>query len=209
MNNIIQFPTVTEVQTQICSLPDRPAFMLASDLAEFYGTSTRRINEAVKRNPKRFPEDFCFVLTELETALLKSQNATSMMANRSLPFGFTEAGAIALSGVLKTDRAAEVSVIVNRGFVTMRNSQQQIAYDITEGLRMETMSRKPGRIRVARYAQLGWSFHKIWRKEKAAKRKIVEFISELVALGEIAEAPEGTPFNLIEEPDQLTMFADG
>lgn len=117
--------TIATVQSRIFTLPNRPPFMLDSDLAEFYGTRTDLINTAMKRNADRFPEDFVFRLTEDEFAILTTQNAFSSGVShggrRYLPLAFTHAGAYALSAVLKTPRAAEVSVMVFRAFAAMRS----------------------------------------------------------------------------------------
>ena len=77
--------------------------MLDSDLAELYQLPTKRINEAVKRNPNRFPQDFMFRINQNEWAHLKSQNATSSWGGRrTLPYCFTEHGVLMLSSVLKS-----------------------------------------------------------------------------------------------------------
>jgi len=70
--------------------------MLDADLAELYGTETRRLNEQVKRNIKRFPKDFCFQLTQEEYSILRSQFATSRRhgGRRYMPYVFTEHGAL-------------------------------------------------------------------------------------------------------------------
>ena len=97
--------------------------MLDSDLAAIYGVTTKRLNEQIKRNLKRFPLDFAFVLTPEEFQNLKSQIATSSFSHggrRSLPMAFTEYGAIMAANVLKSDRAADMSVFVVRAFVRMR-----------------------------------------------------------------------------------------
>jgi len=96
--------------------------MLASDLANIYGVETRALNQAVKRNEKRFPADFMFQLTAEETGNLKSQFVTSSWggARRALPYAFTEHGAIMLASVLNSERATEMSVYVVRAFVRLR-----------------------------------------------------------------------------------------
>jgi phage regulator Rha-like protein len=96
--------------------------MLDADLAEVYGVTTKRLNEAVKRNAPRFPEDFVFQLTPQEHATLRSQNATSKGSGgrRYLPYAFTEHGAIMAANVLNSPRAAQMSVFVVRAFVKMR-----------------------------------------------------------------------------------------
>lgn len=100
--------------------------MLDADLARLYGVATRRLNEQVRRNADRFPDDFAFQLTNQELASLMSQNATSSDARRSHggrrkpPLVFTEHGAIMAASVLNTPRAVEVSVFVVRAFVKLR-----------------------------------------------------------------------------------------
>lgn len=99
--------------------------MLDSDLAMLYQVETKRLNENVKRNQKRFPESFCFQLTEEEYIDLKSQFATSNEVNghggrRKLPYAFTEQGIAMLSAVLKSDVAIQVSIKIMNTFVEMR-----------------------------------------------------------------------------------------
>lgn len=95
--------------------------MIDRDLAELYGVETRRLNEQVKRNIKRFPEDFMFQLTQLEFDNLKSQIATSSWGGRrTLPFVFTEQGVAMLSSVLNSDRAIAVNIQIIRVFTKMR-----------------------------------------------------------------------------------------
>ena len=99
--------------------------MLDSDLAQLYHVETKRINESVKRNPKRFPFDFWFELTqeEYEQISLKSQTATSngRGGRRKLPKVFSEQGVAMLSAVLSSDFALEVSVNIMKAFVAMRH----------------------------------------------------------------------------------------
>lgn len=87
--------------------------MLDSDLAELYGVTTKRLNEQVRRNLFRFPEDFTFQLTESETDFLRSQFATSNEGRggrRYLPYVFTEQGVAMLSSVLNSERAIKVNI---------------------------------------------------------------------------------------------------
>jgi len=95
--------------------------MLDFDLAGIYQVETRRLNEAVKRNIKRFPSDFMFQLTTDEFKHLKSQIATSSWGGtRKLPHAFTELGATMLSSVLRSDVAIDASILVVRAFVAVR-----------------------------------------------------------------------------------------
>ena len=97
--------------------------MLDADLAQLYGVSTKRLNEQVKRNRDRFPEDFMFQLNPTEVNNLRSHFATSKKergGRRYAPYAFTEHGAIMLAAVLNTHRAIEMSVFVVRAFVRLR-----------------------------------------------------------------------------------------
>jgi len=95
--------------------------MLDFDLAGIYQVQTGRLNEAVKRNIKRFPPDFMFQLTKEEWQNLISQFATSSWGGtRKLPFAFTELGATMLSSVLRSDVAIDASILVVRAFVAAR-----------------------------------------------------------------------------------------
>ena len=96
--------------------------MLDADLAALYGVSVKRLNEQIKRNTKRFPEDFAFKLTDKEWNNLKSQIATSSShgGRRKLPYAFTEHGAIMAANVLKSEQAETMSVAVVRAFVKLR-----------------------------------------------------------------------------------------
>ena len=99
------------------------AVILDSDLATLYGVTTKRLNEQVRRNKKRFPKDVCFQLTEHEWDSLRSQNATSKKGRggrRYCPFAFTEHGAIMVANVLNSNQALETSVAVVRAFVRLR-----------------------------------------------------------------------------------------
>jgi len=96
--------------------------MLDADLAALYGVSTRVLNQAVKRNQGRFPEDFMFRLTEAERAevITKCDHLRPLRFSPSLPHAFTEHGAIMLASLLNTQVAVEASVQVVRAFVRLR-----------------------------------------------------------------------------------------
>ncbi|MDE3184944.1 MAG: ORF6N domain-containing protein [Bacteroidota bacterium] len=95
--------------------------MLDKDLAEMYGVQVRRLNEAVKRNIMRFPEDFMFQLKQNEWSNLKSQFATSSWGGtRKLPYAFTEQGVAMLSSVLNSETAIQVNIQIIRLFTKMK-----------------------------------------------------------------------------------------
>ena len=99
--------------------------LLDRDLATLYGVETRRINEQVKRNIERFPEDFCFQLDATEHNFLRSQIATSKNETRGgrqyFPYAFTEQGVAMLSSVLKSESAIKVNIAIMRAFVQLRH----------------------------------------------------------------------------------------
>ena len=97
--------------------------MLDSDVAFFFGTEVKKLNQQMKRNVGRFPSDFCFQLNSIEFNELRSQNVTIDVryGNRKyLPYAYTEHGVLALAGVLKNEIAAKMSVEIVRKFVQMR-----------------------------------------------------------------------------------------
>lgn len=100
--------------------------MLDEDLALLYGVETKRINEQVKRNIERFPDNFCFRLSSDDISNLKSQNATSSWGGRrTLPYAFTEQGVAMLSTVIKSDTAIKVSVQIINAFVDLVKSAKK------------------------------------------------------------------------------------
>ena len=133
MGNVLIATQLTNIQNLVYSICGK-IVMLDSDLAKIYGVSTSRLNEQVKRNLLRFPEDFMFQLTKEEWTDLMSQNAISKIeedmlfqnairnrgGRRKLPYVFTEHGALMLASVLNTDQAITASLQVVRVFVKMR-----------------------------------------------------------------------------------------
>lgn len=96
--------------------------MLDRDLAALYGVETKRLNEQVKRNRERFPQDFMFQLTSGEATSMRSQFATASKRNiGSRPYAFSEHGAIMAASILNSPRAIEASLWVVRAFVKMRD----------------------------------------------------------------------------------------
>lgn len=114
--------------------------MLDNDLADLYEVETRRLNEQVKRNIDRFPEDFMFQLTKEEFEYLKSQIATSSWGGRrKLPFVFTEHGVLMLSSVLNSDRAINVNIQIMRIFTRVR---QLLNENLSVKLELEKIKKK-------------------------------------------------------------------
>ena len=100
--------------------------LLDADLASLYGVPVKSLNQSVKRNSERFPEDFMFHLTTEETSSLRSQTVTLETPGRGvhrkyLPFAFTELGVAMLSSVLRSARAVQVNIEIMRAFVHLRD----------------------------------------------------------------------------------------
>lgn len=96
--------------------------MLDSDIAKLYGVETKVLNQAVKRNLERFPNDFMFQLTKNEWENLKSQSVTSSQwgGRRTPPYAFTEQGVAMLSSVLKSEQAIKINIAIMRVFIKIR-----------------------------------------------------------------------------------------
>ena len=123
--NIVKY-SVEEIENLIYTIRGKQV-MLDSDVAMLYHYETKKINQTVKRNIERFPEEFCFRLTEEEKENMWSQIVTSSKNDNNkhrgkkyLPYAFTEQGIAMLSGLLKNDIAVQVSINIINAFVSMR-----------------------------------------------------------------------------------------
>jgi hypothetical protein len=111
--------------------------MLDTDLAELYGVPTKRLNEQVKRNSTRFPDDFMFQLTadEKREVVAHCDHLKKLKYSKTLPFAFTEHGAIQAANILKSPQAIETGIFVVRAFIHLRelvNSNQELAKRLHE-----------------------------------------------------------------------------
>jgi len=111
--------------------------MVDSDLATLYGVTTKRLNEQVKRNIKRFPSNFMFQLTEIEKAevVANCDHLKKLKFSSSLPYVFTEHGTMMLGNVLSSDRAIEFSIKIVEAFIKMReflNNNLSVKLEIEE-----------------------------------------------------------------------------
>ena len=97
--------------------------ILAADLAKVYGVTTKRLNQQIKRNRERFPEDFMFQLTaeEKNEVVANCDHLSNLKFSPALPYAFTEHGALMAASVLNSERAIETSVFVVRAFVQLRH----------------------------------------------------------------------------------------
>jgi len=152
--------------------------VLDSDLAALYQVQTSRLNQAVKRNANRFPQDFMFQLTENEVEYLISQIAISKPGRggrRTLPYAFTEHGIAMLSSVLNSERAVQVNIMIVRAFIRLREMVSQ-SKDIAA--RVEKLEHKQDRVAsvievlVEDIDKLADEVKRIKRAPSAAKRRI-------------------------------------
>ena len=107
--------------------------ILDADVADLYGVETKRINEAVKNNPDKFPEDYMFVLTYEELQVLRSTNSTANILwskfstkRRTLPKAFTEKGLYMLATILRSKRSIEVTFAIIETFVKVRKMKREL-----------------------------------------------------------------------------------
>jgi phage regulator Rha-like protein len=112
--------------------------MLDFDLAELYKVETRVLNQAVKRNAKRFPKDFMFKLTAKEWETISSQNVMSSLKNRGkayIPYAFTEHGVTMLASILKSERAVKMNIAIVRAFIALKQiatQRKEIEHQLAE-----------------------------------------------------------------------------
>ncbi len=121
MTNKNLIPSVVQIEAKILLIRGQKV-MLDADLAELYGVETKRLNEQVRRNIERFPEDFMFRLAaeEKSEVVANCDHLAKLKYSPTMPYAFTEHGALMLGNVLKSDRAVEVSLMVVRTFVHLR-----------------------------------------------------------------------------------------
>lgn len=128
---------IGQIERKIVSVRGRQV-ILDRDLAALYGVETKSLNQTVRRNLDRFPDDFMFILDLKEEPGLKSQIVTSSWGgNRKPPLAFTEQGVAMLSGLLRSKRAVEANILIMRAFVQMRHLLLSNAHIINRVQRLE------------------------------------------------------------------------
>jgi hypothetical protein len=143
MSQVHSFVPIAKVEHKIHLIRGQKV-MLDRDLAAIYGVPTFRLNEAVKRNRKRFPPDFMFQLNKDESISLTSQIAMSKErrgGRRTLPYVFTEHGVAMLSTVLRSERAIQMNIAIMRAFIRLR---EMIAAHKELAARIEKLEKSHG-----------------------------------------------------------------
>lgn len=150
--------------------------MLDFDLAELYEVETKALNQAVKRNSDRFPDDFMFQITPGEYKSLRSQIVTLEQGkgkhSKYLPYAFTEQGVAMLSGILKSKRAVEVNISIMRAFVFMR--QYALSHkDLTD--KLKKLESKYNKKFKDIHAAISYLIEKDMQQEKQTNRKRIGY----------------------------------
>ncbi len=132
-NNLI---TVDILRQKIFTIRGKRV-MLDRDLSELYEVETKKLNQAVKRNIKRFPDDFMFKLNEdeLKELVTNCDHLQNLKYSYQMPYAFTEHGVAMLSSVLKSDRAIEINIQIMRAFIALRQlatENQELANRISQ-----------------------------------------------------------------------------
>ena len=135
--------TATESVGQKILLIRGQRVMLDADLAELYGVATKALNQAVRRNAERFPADFMFQLTgtEKQEVVTNCDHLAKLKFSKTLPHAFTEHGALMLGNVLNSTRATQVSLLIVRAFVQLR---EMLASHKELAARLDALEQKIG-----------------------------------------------------------------
>ena len=186
---------IAGIQARIHTLPGRPPFMTAPELAEVYQKRPKDVFEVVRRHPKRFPDDFAFYLTEAEETAMWPQIAATSARKRddTRMLCFTHAGAYALSAVLTSDVAIDVGIAIFRAFAAMEAAALAEARAMFAKLQVEEATRRPIRAKVILGANAGLSFDAIWRSGSYSRALVAATLRECHAMGAIAHLPPGMP----------------
>lgn len=125
--SVLSSALMAEVKSNIVLVRDIPVITDA-DVAALYGVETKRINEAVRNNPDKFPEDYMFMLTQEETTALRSKFSSTKLSSKSrtLPKVFTEKGLYMLATILKSKTAVEVTFAIIETFAKVRSLKREL-----------------------------------------------------------------------------------
>jgi len=160
-----------EIRSHIVTLRGKEV-MLDRDLAELYGVETKALNQAVKRNLKRFPSDFMFQMSSEEFENWRSQTVTSnsdKMGLRRAPYAFTEQGVYMLATVLKSDVAIEVNIAIMRTFAKLREFSKHYNALAKKIMEVERKSDK-------QYRELSKTLDELLDATKVVESKTIGFI---------------------------------
>lgn len=182
-------PTIAGVQSRIFTLPGRPPFMGADDLAEFYGTEVKNVMRQVRRNEGRFPEGFIFELTDAEYWQKSSQNGKTSQGKRTdlTHYGFTEKGALQLSSVLTGPVADAVSVTIINAFIALRDEREGVLKTALFKDETTYIGRSRMKLAIKLAAAKGWTFGQLWGAHDWSAPKLGREIEEMRLRGYIPQ----------------------
>ncbi len=159
-------PDVQQIASKIIILPGRPLCMLDRDLAGLFETGTKYVNRAMRRNKERFPEDFCFQLTEKEAIeLVPEWNQLSVKHSYVFPHAYTREGCNMLAMVLHTKVAIDRSIWIIRAFTSLERSAKVHSHDtppshlLPNGWQMHCLVKIHGRDGAAKILRDWWGIH--------------------------------------------------
>jgi len=170
MDNLI---VQSEINSKILTLRGKQV-MLDRDLAELYQVDTKRLNEQVRRNLDRFPDDFMFQLTKIELENWKSQFATSnkeIMGLRKIPYAFTEEGIYMLATVLNSKTAVQTNISIIRTFKKLREFSKHYNALAKQIIEVERKSDK-------QYKELKKALDELITSSEVAEEKVMGFLKE-------------------------------
>lgn len=121
MNKITPVAQIGKIENRILLIRGQKV-IIDTDLAEFYGVPTKRLNEQIKRNKNRFPDDFMFQLSKEEKSkvVANCDHLEGLKYSKTLPYAFTEHGSIMAASVLNSKKAIEISIFIVRAFIKLR-----------------------------------------------------------------------------------------
>lgn len=185
----MSLPTIAGVQSRIFTLPGRPPFMTADDLAEFYQTNPKNLMRQVQRNIGRFPEGFIFELTPEEYREKLRQNGTTSQGSRAdlTHYGFTEKGALQLSSVLTGPVADAVSVTIIEAFLGLRDGTMDRLRVAAFKDEVAYIGRSKMRLAIKLAAEAGWSFGKLWDEHNWSAPKLGREVEDMRIRGYIPQ----------------------
>lgn len=192
---------IAGIQARIFHLPGRPPFMISADLAEVYQTTPRRIGEAVKRNPTRFPARYAFRLSKAEEEQRWSQSATTSPGKRTdlEPLVFTHGGANMLASVLRGPVADQMAVAINDAFTEMEMRAIADVNNMLAKLRCDILARKPIYVKIVDAAARGLSVDDLRRETNYPGWKIEQAAREMFGMGMIETLLVGMTPDLFAE----------
>lgn len=184
-------PTILDIQDKALLLPGRPQFWTSHHMAEFYQTTPQIVMRQFRRHPNRFPHDFCFELREDELAVLVERSVLPTRLNRGIMVGFTKGGALALSGVLKTPVADQVSVQIVRAVIAMEEAAISDARSMVARVHVEALRKKPIFGFIAMSMEKGLSIEAMRRMSSYPLWKLEQAAREMLAMRLTDRLPDG------------------